>query len=296
MPICGPFRSLLRWAKVIPIDSGSGPRAILKSLRAASDALAAGELVCIFAEGTVSRTGFLLPFHRGFEQILKRAPVPIIPVCLDQVWGSIFSYSGEKFFWKLPRHIPYPVGVSFGNPLPPGSSAAAVRLAIQKLSADWAMRRSDALLPVHRRFVRMAARHPFRSCLFDTIRPEGLTYGARWPAAMCVARRLRPILGSTPMVGLWLPPSVGGVLSNVAVTLLGKTAVNLNYTAGTANVQSAIRQCGIKHVITSRKFIARLPLDPGPGVELIYVWKTWPTRSPRASGCGPFSPCCCCLG
>jgi acyl-[acyl-carrier-protein]-phospholipid O-acyltransferase/long-chain-fatty-acid--[acyl-carrier-protein] ligase len=266
-----PFRALVRWAKVIPIDGGGGPRAILKALRAASDALAAGELVCIFAEGTVSRTGFLLPFHRGFEQILKRAPVPIIPVCLDQVWGSIFSYSGGKFFWKLPRHIPYPVGVAFGAPMLPASSAATVRLAIQKLSADWAMRRSSQLLPVHRRFVRMAARHPFRSCLFDTLRPDGLTYGRALAGAMCVARRLRPVLGTTPMVGLWLPSSIGGVLSNVAVALLGKTAVDLNYTAGTVNVQSAIRQCGIKHVITSRKFTTRMALDPGPGVELIFL-------------------------
>src|SRR5262249_53931465 len=56
------LRWLLRLADVIPIDGASGPRAILQSLRAASDALARGELVCIFAEGGITRTGFLLPF------------------------------------------------------------------------------------------------------------------------------------------------------------------------------------------------------------------------------------------
>jgi len=265
------FRHLLRWARVIPIDGSGGPRAILKALRAASDALAAGELVCIFAEGTVSRTGFLLPFHRGFEQILKRAPVPIVPVCLDQVWGSVFSFAGGKFFWKLPRQIPYPIGVAFGEPLAATSSAATVRLAIQKLSAGWAVRRSAELLPLHRRFVRLAARHPFRPCVFDSLRPEGLSYGRALAGAVCFARWLGPVLGETAMVGLWLPPGVGGVLSNVALALLRKTAVNLNYTAGSDNVQSAIRQCGIKHVLAARKFTARLPLDPGPGVELIYL-------------------------
>jgi acyl-[acyl-carrier-protein]-phospholipid O-acyltransferase/long-chain-fatty-acid--[acyl-carrier-protein] ligase len=265
------FRHLLRWARVIPIDGSGGPRAILKSLRAASNALAAGELVCIFAEGALTRTGFLLPFHRGFEQILKRSPAPIVPVCLDQVWGSIFSFAGGKFFWKLPRHIPYPVGVSFGPPMPATTSAAVVRQAIQKLSADWALRRSHELLPVPRRFVRMAARHPFRPCVFDTLRPEGLTYGRALAAAVCFARWLRPVLGDAPMVGLWLPPGAGGVLGNAAVALLSKTPVNLNYTAGTDNVQSAIRQCGIKHVLTSRRFTAKVKLDPGPGVELIYA-------------------------
>jgi acyl-[acyl-carrier-protein]-phospholipid O-acyltransferase/long-chain-fatty-acid--[acyl-carrier-protein] ligase len=265
------FRHLLRWAKVIPIDGSGGPRAIVRALRSASDSLAAGELVCIFAEGTISRTGFLLPFHRGFEQILKRAPVPIIPVCLDQVWGSIFSYADNKFFWKLPRHIPYPVSVTFGPPMPATSSAATVRLAIQKLSADSAVRRSGEMLPVHRRFVRMAARHPFRPCLFDMMRPEGVSYGKALAGAVCFARWLRPVLGQGAMVGLWLPPGVGAVLANGAIALLRKTAVNLNYTAGTKNVQSAIRQCGIKHVLTARKFTGRVELDPGPGVELIYL-------------------------
>jgi acyl-[acyl-carrier-protein]-phospholipid O-acyltransferase/long-chain-fatty-acid--[acyl-carrier-protein] ligase len=265
------FRHLMRWAKVIPIDGSGGPRAILKALRAASDALAVGELVCIFAEGTLSRTGFLLPFHRGFEQILKRSPAPVVPVCLDQVWGSVFSFAGGKFFWKLPRHLPYPVGVSFGPPLPATSSAATVRLAIQKLSAGWALRRSDELFPVHRRFVRMAARHPFRPCVFDPLRPEGITYGKALAMSVCFARWLRPVLGDEPMVGLWLPPGAGGVLGNAAVAFLGKTPVNLNYTAGTDNVQSAIRQCGIKHVVTSRRFTAKVKIDPGPGVELIFA-------------------------
>src|SRR5581483_4280606 len=122
-----------------------------------------------------------------------------------------------------------------------------------------------------RRFVRRAARHPFRPCVFDVLRPEGLTYGKALAGAMCFARWLRPVLGDAPMVGLWLPPGAGGVLANAAIALLGKTPVNLNYTAGTDCVQSAIRQCGIKHVLTARRFTAKVKIDPGPGVELIYA-------------------------
>ena len=71
------LRLLLRLARVVPIDSAGGPRAIIQSLRTAGEALANGEAVCIFAEGSITRTGFMLPFHRGFEQILKRTPAPI---------------------------------------------------------------------------------------------------------------------------------------------------------------------------------------------------------------------------
>src|SRR5207302_6244232 len=135
------LRLRLRLANVIPIDSSSGPRAIIQSLRTASDALARGEVVCIFAEGGITRTGFLLPFNRGFQQIVKRSPAPIIPVCLDHVWGSIFSHQGGKFLWKWPQKIPYPVTIAFGKPMPLDSTPAQVQQSIQKLSAECAVAR-----------------------------------------------------------------------------------------------------------------------------------------------------------
>ncbi len=266
------LRHLLKWARVIPIDAWSGPRAIVKSLRLASDALAAGDLVCIFAEGRFTRTGFLLPFHRGFEQIVKHHPAPIIPVCLDQVWGSIFSFEGGRTLWKWPHELPYPVSIAFGPPMPPTSTAAEVRLGIQKLSADCAVDRAATALPVHRQFVRMAARRPFRVAMVDTLalgKPRHLNYGKVLTGAICLARRLRPLVGDEPMVGVWLPSSVGGAVTNIALALLGKTSVNLNYSASDDAVQSAIRQCSIRHVLTSQHFLKARPLTMESGVELV---------------------------
>ena len=75
--------------KAIPISSELHPREMIHSLHVASDALRNGELVCIFAEGQITRTGQLLPFRRGLERIMKGVDVPIIPVNLDGVWGKI---------------------------------------------------------------------------------------------------------------------------------------------------------------------------------------------------------------
>jgi acyl-[acyl-carrier-protein]-phospholipid O-acyltransferase/long-chain-fatty-acid--[acyl-carrier-protein] ligase len=263
------LRHLLKWAGVIPIDKAGGPRAIVQSLRMASDALSRGEVVCIFAEGRFTRTGFLLPFHRGFEQIVKNVPAPVIPVCLEHLWGSIFSYRGGKLFWKWPLELPYPVTVAFGQPMPSPANAFQTRLAIQKLSADAAMNRKYRL--VHRQFVRMALRHPFRTCLIDPALGKGgtLSYGKVLAGAMCLARQLKPIVGEEKMVGLWLPPGAGGVLTNIALTLLGKTTVNLNYTVSAATVQSAISQCNLKFIITAKRFLSKVALEPGPGVTLI---------------------------
>jgi acyl-[acyl-carrier-protein]-phospholipid O-acyltransferase/long-chain-fatty-acid--[acyl-carrier-protein] ligase len=270
------LRHILRWLRVIPIDGSAGPRAIVKALHAASDALAAGEVVCIFAEGGLTRNGFLLPFHRGFEQIVKRTPAPIVPVCLDHVWGSVFSYHRGKMFWKWPQVLPYPVSVGFGAPLPPTTSAAEVRLVIQKLSADSALARTAERKAVHRMFVRNAARHPFRPCFCDSNSKDMLNYGKALAGAILIAKQLKPILGDAKMVGVWLPSSVGGALANIALALLGKTAVNLNYTAGPETVRSAIRQCNIRHVLTSRLFLSKgvkLP-DPDQAVYLEDFRKT----------------------
>ncbi len=145
------LRGFFRLAKAISISGG--PRGITSAIQTAREALRSGDVVCIFAEGSVTRTSALLPFKRGLEKIVEGLDVPIVPAHLDRLWGSIFSFERGKFFWKLPRRIPYPVTVSFGEPLP--SSATAIRFAeaIQELgAARWETRKSasgSAGPPVH---------------------------------------------------------------------------------------------------------------------------------------------------
>src|SRR3954468_8050448 len=103
--------------QAIPISSQLRPREMIRSLRTASEAIRNGEVVCIFAEGQITRIGHLLPFRRGFERIMRNTDAPLVPVHLDGVWGSIFSYERGRFLWKLPRQVPYPVTVSFGPPM-----------------------------------------------------------------------------------------------------------------------------------------------------------------------------------
>jgi acyl-[acyl-carrier-protein]-phospholipid O-acyltransferase/long-chain-fatty-acid--[acyl-carrier-protein] ligase len=268
------FWVLLKWVRAIPIDGGSGPKAILRSMGAAAEALRRGELVLVFPEGRLTRNSFMRPFHRGFEQIVKQAGVPLIPVRLEGLWGSIFSYSQGKIVWKWPRQLLYPVAAIFGPPMPAGQSAADVRTAIQELSATWAARSFFWLRPVHRRFIRLAARRPFRTCYIDTTDPKNprpLSYAKAAAGAICIANALRPKLADDAMVGLWLPSSVGAAVTNIAVSLLRKPAVNLNYTAGADAVRSAAQQCGLRHVLTSRRFLERMPLNLGPDVELILL-------------------------
>jgi acyl-[acyl-carrier-protein]-phospholipid O-acyltransferase/long-chain-fatty-acid--[acyl-carrier-protein] ligase len=267
------LRLLMRWVRAIPIDAHAGPRALIQSRRTASEYLARGDVVCIFVEGGVTPTGQLLPFRRGLDQILKRSPVPVVPVCLDHHWGSIFSCrSAGLFFRRWLRNIPYPVEIGFGRPLPPTVEAIEVRQAIQLLSADLALARADERRPVHRQFVRYAARHPFRPCFIDAInKGKVYNYGKALAGARIMTNLLRPILGEEPMVGIWLPSSVASAFANIAVTFLGKIPVNLNYTLTASTIASIIKQCAIRHVLTSRLFVSRMPLEAPPGVEVVYL-------------------------
>src|SRR5262249_28065213 len=133
------FRWFLRVTNSILVDGQGGPKQLVRSLRQITAALDAGEAVCLFPEGALSRAGGVtLPFRRGFDRVLKSAkqPVPVVPIYLSQLWGSIFSYAGGRVLTKWPERIPYRVAVAFGKPLPPTVTAPEVRQAVQELSAE----------------------------------------------------------------------------------------------------------------------------------------------------------------
>ena len=264
-PVIKPFAKML---KTIPIASDQGPREMIHSLREASEALGNGEVVCIFPEGEITRIGQMLPFRRGFERIIKGIDVPIVPVNIDGIWGSIFSFSGGHFLWKWPRTIPYPVRITFGKPLPSTSTALEVRRAVQELGVDAFQRRRRYMKPLTRSFLQAARRHPRRFAMADGRTPK-LTFGDSLIKTVFLARRLRPLWQDQKMVGILLPPSIPGALVNWAALLLGKVPINLNYTASNESIASCAKQCELKTVVTSRQFLEKVPVQlPG---EVIYA-------------------------
>ena len=264
-PLVKPFAKILG---VIPIASDQGPREMIHSLREATQALQNGELVCIFPEGQMTRIGQMLPFRRGMERIMKGVDVPIIPVNLDGVWGSIFSFAGGRFLWKLPRHLPYPVRVTFGAPLASAATSQEARQAVQDLSAEAFERRKQHMQTLPRSFLHTARRHPFRFAMADGQTPK-LNYFTVLARTLFLARRLRKYWRGQEMVGILLPPSIPGALVNLAAMLTGKVPVNLNYTASNETLESCANQCDLKTVITARAFLERVHVQPP--AEAIFI-------------------------
>ena len=264
-PIIKPFARMMR---AIPISSELRPRDMIKSLRTASDAIRDGEIVCIFAEGQITRTGQMLPFRRGMERIIKGMDAPIVPVNLHGVWGSIFSFERNRFLWKAPRRVPYPVTVSFGKWLPATATPVEVRRAVQELESVAFEAGRKPRLTLDRAFVRTARRYFWRFAMADGRVPK-IRFGGLLVKSVFVARRMRPLWKDQEMTGILLPPSAGGALVNYAATLLGRVPVNLNYTANNEVIASCAKQCNLQTVVTSKAFVERFPKIEIPGRVLM---------------------------
>lgn len=126
-----------RLVKAIPICSEKRNAEVYHAaFEAIHDALANGELVCIFPEGRLTTDGEIGVFRPGVERILARDPVPVIPMALCGLWGSFFSHKDGHALAKRPRRFWSRVNLKVGAPLPPTVSADALREHVAQLRGD----------------------------------------------------------------------------------------------------------------------------------------------------------------
>jgi 1-acyl-sn-glycerol-3-phosphate acyltransferase len=123
------------------------PKSIGRALKAIQGGLAEGDCIGIFCEGGISRTGQIMGFKRGLEWLLERVEAPILPASIDGMWGSLLSYSEGRYFTKWPRGLRRRVTLTFGSPLPVGTSTDLARLALQELTATVVKRRMASRRP-----------------------------------------------------------------------------------------------------------------------------------------------------
>jgi len=267
---------IFRLVEAIPISNVRAKEA----LREAADKIRKGEIVCIFPEGELSRTGTLIKLRKGFELIARLAECEVVPVWLDGLWGSIFSFEGGKYFLKRPKRIPQFATIAFGTPIPARSvDIGLTREKLLELGEFCYQKRPELMDHLGRATVRGLKQRPFDEAIIDGMDGRVLKRGDLLAASIALSRWIKKQCAGE-RVAVVLPPGAGAVVANVAVTLANKVAVNLNFTAGRAALQSAIGRGQILHAISAKPVMKRLEDFPWPK-DVFRLEEIMPELKPR---------------
>lgn len=131
-----PLKRFLKRAGVIPI-SATNRKSIRRAFNDVEQALEEGHIVCIFPEGKLTSDGEIGPFMRGMDIIIRRSPVPVIPMSLKGLWGSYFSRHKGQACKGLPTRFWTKLEIEAGAPVPAHlASTELMHDAVSKLRGD----------------------------------------------------------------------------------------------------------------------------------------------------------------
>jgi len=270
----GNFNSpiMKKWAeycRIILITGG--PKSIREAFKNSRVALDNNEWLGLFPEGGISPNCQIRALKPGLMKILQDRQVPIIPVHIDQLWGSIFSYSEGKAIWKLPRSIRRPLCITIGDPVvPQPTDMIPIRQSMQKLSTQAVSNYVGPFKSPTVEFVKIAKRQKFQFKMGDTMKQQA-TGGMTLGRALILRRLLRRLAldKGEQHVGVLIPPTVGGTIVNLALALDKRVAINLNYSLSNDLINHCIREAGIKHILTTKKVMEKFS-DFELDAELVY--------------------------
>lgn len=239
----------------IPIDHGARSREALKSV---SQKLNGGEVVCLFPEGAISRTGHLASFRKGFERACVEVDdsVVIVPFYLRGLWGSQFSRSSLELRKRHAVGLSRDIVVAFGPSMAKTATSEEVKQRVLDVSiTSWEEYVSN-LPTISQQWIKSAKQFSGKVLIRDSLGVE-LSGVRALTASALMAQKIRKLTRKSA-IGVLLPTTAGAMICNMASILAGKTLVNLNYTAGVTAVASAVEQAHIDVVITSEKFLRKL--------------------------------------
>lgn len=240
----------------------ASPKSIGRAIKTAREGLDSGEVIGVFAEGTLTRSGQLQGFRPGLTKMVKNTDVPIVPIWLSGMWGSIFSFEGGKFFFKWPKQFRRRLTLYVGKPVPNDTPLDIIRSHVQDLGAQADVEHRSELPILAKDVIRVWKRRGSAMQIADSSGTE--TGGRESLIRALVLRRVlrREILDADEQyVGILLPPSVGSVLVNVALAMDRRVSANLNYTVTSEVINHCINDIGIRRVLTSQKFMDKVDLD-----------------------------------
>jgi acyl-[acyl-carrier-protein]-phospholipid O-acyltransferase/long-chain-fatty-acid--[acyl-carrier-protein] ligase len=244
------FPFFFKLFSVIPISE----KDFKSSLRKAGEFLKEGRSVIIFGEGHITYDGQLAKIKKGYLEILKVHEVPIVPIFIEGVWGSIFSRSSKvtkKLNCKTFRRNIY---VSFGKPLSGKPTPLEVELAIREASVSAWKEYISQMGTLPNEWIKMAKKRPFQTAIFDANQNNSLS-NLKLMTAVFLFEKLIEKRSPEKNIGVLLPSSSASIITNLAILRLQKVPVNLNFTLPEEALLDTIKQSEIETIYTSKKFL-----------------------------------------
>ena len=262
---------IFRMFNAIPISNASSKTTI----KIIAKQLDEGNIVVIFPEGSITRNGHLGEFKKGFEKILQltSTDVKVVPFYIRGLWESMFSRANQKFKKSNRTNS---VTISFARYMKKeNANIISVKKQIINLSTKSWQEHIKNLKPLNETIFNRLKELKNNMIFTDSTGLE--LSGHKFLTASIVFKNLLKKQIENQNVGILLPSSTAGAFINYSVLLMGKTAVNLNYTSQIETLKYCISKAQIKSIITSRKFIEKLELrgidlkEAFEDVELIYL-------------------------
>jgi acyl-[acyl-carrier-protein]-phospholipid O-acyltransferase/long-chain-fatty-acid--[acyl-carrier-protein] ligase len=243
---------ILKLFKAIPISNASSKQTI----KTIAKELDEGNVVVLFPEGSITRNGHLGEFKRGFELILQqtKTDVPVIAFYIRGLWESMFSRANKRY--KRGRRTNC-VTVSFSKPIKKeDATAVTIKKTVKTLSTvSWRTHTENLATIPELIFDRL--KQIKSSLIFaDTTGVE--LSGYKFLTASILFKNILKSKLKGQNIGLLFPSSAGGAFFNTSVLMLGKTVVNLNFTASIESLKGSVQKAEIKTIIASKKFIDKL--------------------------------------
>ena len=228
-----------------------------------------GEIVCIFPEEDITKDGMLGRFvNNNFSDFCPNdIKIPIFPVYIGNIWGSIFSYYfRETKAVAVPEKIYWKVIVAFGEEQPINIKPSELKQYFSELSAGLFINKSVfGERTIHHHFIRSAKSRPLKKV---TAEYEGKSLPAisLLIRSMILSKIIRKLNIENKFVGVMLPNCNAILIANLAILLADKVPAILNFTLPKESLISASKQAKLQTIITSKQFILRLRIDNLPNV------------------------------
>lgn len=250
---------IMRLFGAVPISSRRAREAIVVM----AETLKSGNLVCLFPEGQLTRTGMMNEVRKGFELIARKAEAPVLPAYMDNLWGSVFSYQGGRYFRKRPRRLPLNMSVNWGQPIPPEqASAERLTLVFRELAAESLMARPALRHTLRFTLGEALCREPWRMAAAE-IPERRVSRGMLFGASAHLARRWRDF--PVERVAVALPEGLPLLTAVAGLKFAGKTPVVLPpELLETPGLDAFLAEHGIHSVVSTSALRARFPRAPWP--------------------------------